>query len=453
MCAAATAAVSIILITALVFPHSATPLAPLRPFLTMFSTAVFLFESLTAYFLAIQFFASRDASLAALAGAYGFTAVLVLCQILVFPGIFSASGLFDAGPQTAIWIWVFWHSGFPILATSSLALRARHLAPARAMPRIGTALLLAGPLLALAAAYIATAWSSLLPPLVAGNSYLALQHSPIATVVLGLAIIPFLLCVVVTRLSDLLSLWLGVALLAGIADIVLSISASARFSLGWYVGRGISLVASCIVLFVLILEFSKLYHQLIKSHAILAQRAIHDGLTGAFNRSYFIEQLPREMRRAIREREPISLLMVDVDHFKLYNDSHGHQMGDDCLIAVVGAMQSSLRRPADFVARYGGEEFVVVLPNTPAEGAALMAETMRLAVRGLGISRDQTTGASVTISIGIASFDACEDEFDVVEFIRRADHAMYQAKARGRDSACAYMVSGNVEALRGAAAG
>ena len=90
MCAAGASAAVVILITVLILPNSATPLAELRPFLTMFSTAVFLFESLTAYFLAIQFYASRDASLAALAGGYGFTAVLVLFQILVFPGIFSA---------------------------------------------------------------------------------------------------------------------------------------------------------------------------------------------------------------------------------------------------------------------------------------------------------------------------------------------------------------------------
>jgi len=446
-------AAAIILITILILPVSATPLAQLRPFITMFSTAVFLLESLTAYFLAIQFFATHDTSLAALAGAYGFTAVLVLCQILVFPGIFSAPGLLGAGPQTAIWIWVFWHAGFPSLAASALLLRAPSLAPARAMPRFGTALLLGGPVLALAAAYVATAWSGALPALVAGNSYRALQHSPIAIVVLVLAIIPLPVCVVVTRLGDLLSLWLGVTLLAGISDVVLAISASARFSLGWYIGRGISLVASCIVLFVLILEFSKLYHQLVKSHAVLAQRATHDGLTGAFNRGYFIEQFPREIGRAIREREPISLLMLDVDHFKLYNDLHGHQMGDDCLIAIVGAIQTSLRRPADFIARYGGEEFVVVLPDTPAEGAAMVAEAIRLAVRALGIRRDQMTGACMTISIGIASFDAADDALDVVEFIRRADHAMYQAKANGRDSACVYMGSGNVQQFRGAAVG
>jgi diguanylate cyclase (GGDEF)-like protein len=438
---------AITIVTCLVLPVSAMALAVLKPFLTMYSTAVFLIESLTAYFLAIQFRASRDPFLAALAGAYGFTAVLVLFQLLVFPGIFSTSGLFGAGPQTAIWIWVFWHAGSPVFVTLALLLRSPRLAASKdhLLPRIATGLMFSAPIIAVLAAFVAIAWSRLLPPLISGNSYYALQHSPVALVVLALAIVPVLVCLLITRLGDLLALWLCVSLAAGISDVLLAISASARFSLGWYAGRGISLMSSCIVLCVLILEFSRLYDQLIKSNSSLRQRAIYDGLTGAFNRGYFNEQSPRERRRAIREREPLSLLMVDVDHFKALNDSRGHQVGDDCLISIVGAIHAILRRPADFVARYGGEEFVLVLPNTPSQGATLIAEGIHQAVADIAVRRDPETTEYVTVSTGVATFDPGKDSFDLVELIRRADHAMYCAKANGRDRTCVFVAPEDAE--------
>jgi len=240
-------------------------------------------------------------------------------------------------------------------------------------------------------------------------------------------------CIRITRLRDLLSLWLAVALLASLGDAVLVLGAGARYSLGWYGGRILSVVSSSVVLCVLIFEFSRLYGRLVKANRSLASRALHDGLTGAFNRGYFVEQFPREIGRAIRDKTPLSLLMIDVDHFKSYNDIHGHQTGDACLIGITGAIKDILRRPTDFLARYGGEEFAVVLPGTGREGAAQLIAALRGAVRNLNLPQ-AASGGPVTISLGVATFHPGTDTFAPEELIRRADIALYQAKHSGRDA-------------------
>ncbi len=433
-------ALLVIAATAVMLPFSSMQLAVITPFLTIFATIVCLVEGLTAYFLAFQFRSSRDPFLAGLSGAYGYTATIVFFQILVFPNVFTPTGLLGAGPQSAIWIWVFWHGGFPVFVTLALLLRAKPLTRGKAhlLPRIGAGLMFAGPLTATAMAWLAIAGKNFLPALITGLNYGTLTHSVVSPILETLALTALIVSLLTARRGDLLTLWISVALVTGLADIFLALSASARFSFGWYGGRILSVISSSIVLCVLIYEFSKLYDQLIKINHGLAERAIRDGLTGAFNRGFFIEQFPREMRRAQRDREMLSLLMVDVDHFKSYNDIRGHQMGDECLIAIVGALHNSIRRPGDFVARYGGEEFAVVLPDTSAAGAVRIAEAIREAVRGLAIPQNDPAGLIVTVSCGIATFDPKYDIFEDEDLIRHADEALYQAKAAGRDRLSAY---------------
>jgi len=415
-----------------ILPFGSVSLPVIVPFIPIFATTVFLVEGLTAYFLAIQFRASGETFLGALAGAYGFVMVTAILQLLIFPGVFSKTGLLGAGPQSAIWVWVIWHTGYPVFA--GLALLTRLLPATPRFRHAGLALMLGGPATAALFAYLAIAGGGVLPPLIHGASYQALRHSPAASVVLAANILALGACIRLTRLRDLLSLWLAVALLASLGDAVLVLGAGARYSLGWYGGRILSVVSSSVVLCVLIFEFSRLYGQLVKANRSLVSRALHDGLTGAFNRGYFVEQFPREIGRAIREKTPLSLVMIDVDHFKSYNDIHGHQTGDECLIGITGAIRDILRRPTDFLARYGGEEFAVVLPGTGREGAAQLIAALRRAVRNLKLP-PAASGGPVTISLGVATFDPGTDSFAAEELIRRADIALYQAKHSGRDTA------------------
>ena len=157
-----------------------------------------------------------------------------------------------------------------------------------------------------------------------------------------------------------------------------------------------------------------------------------DGLTGIANRRQFDEALLREWRRCQRGGTSLALLMCDVDSFKQYNDNYGHQAGDECLKTVAGLMQGKLRRPADIVARYGGEEFAAILPDTGLDGALLVAEAMRSAVHGHGLTHEASTADVVTVSIGVA-FTQPQQAEDLPRLIGAADWALYEAKRLGRN--------------------
>ncbi len=165
----------------------------------------------------------------------------------------------------------------------------------------------------------------------------------------------------------------------------------------------------------------------------LREMAFRDGLTGVFNRRYFDERYQTEWRRAQRSGGPLSLIMIDVDHFKRYNDHYGHQAGDDCLRAVASALNGELNRPADLLARYGGEEFVCILPETGIEGARLEAERMRQAVEQLALPHAGVeTGARVTVSVGVACIAGIADEAPAL-LLSWADQQLYRAKQSGRN--------------------
>ncbi|MEN2671839.1 diguanylate cyclase [Herbaspirillum huttiense] len=173
---------------------------------------------------------------------------------------------------------------------------------------------------------------------------------------------------------------------------------------------------------------------------ILRDLADSDGLTGIANRRRFEDQFQKEWAHFLRTREPLSLLMIDVDYFKLYNDTYGHLAGDDCLRKVATALSAAIKRPHDFVARFGGEEFVAILPRTDATGAMLIAEKMLNAVRDLKLEHKSSAAWSyVTISIGIADATRLKslDSFCVKT---DADRALYEAKKSGRNKAIAYSV-------------
>jgi diguanylate cyclase (GGDEF)-like protein/PAS domain S-box-containing protein len=166
----------------------------------------------------------------------------------------------------------------------------------------------------------------------------------------------------------------------------------------------------------------------------LASLATLDGLTGIANRRFFDEHLENEWARARRDGTPLSLLLIDVDHFKKYNDRYGHQAGDACLKSVAQALAAQARRPADVAARYGGEEFVLLLPNTDRAGCELIGSRIRDSFADLGIDHESNLPSKkVTVSIGgaIAAFhDAKASSSSLVE---AADRALYSAKDQGRD--------------------
>jgi diguanylate cyclase (GGDEF)-like protein/PAS domain S-box-containing protein len=167
------------------------------------------------------------------------------------------------------------------------------------------------------------------------------------------------------------------------------------------------------------------------AQAALEKLATRDGLTGLANRRCFDDTLHAEWARALRQHQPLSLLMVDVDNFKAYNDAHGHLGGDECLKRVATAVASEMRAN-DLVARYGGEEFAVILPNQSLKGAASVAERIRKRVEQLQVPTRLAPGQHVTVSIGAATAIAAPDNSSS-ELVAIADAALYRAKHMGRN--------------------
>jgi diguanylate cyclase (GGDEF)-like protein len=159
---------------------------------------------------------------------------------------------------------------------------------------------------------------------------------------------------------------------------------------------------------------------------------ITDPLTGLRNRRHFDTVCSAEWERARRAQRPVTVLFIDIDFFKSYNDSHGHGAGDDCIAAVGRAIDQSLQRPADVAARYGGDEFVVLLPDTDLDGALDVARRIEAAIRALGLSHARSRFGRITLSIGVAQ-QVPEPNHRPQEMLQRADRALYAAKQAGRN--------------------
>ncbi len=184
--------------------------------------------------------------------------------------------------------------------------------------------------------------------------------------------------------------------------------------------------------------------KLIETNKKLAELAVRDGLTGLYNHRYFQDRAAQEISRAKRYNGRVGLVFIDIDHFKDYNDTHGHPKGDDVLREIAELITARTRlqdlkarvRDTDLVARYGGEEFVILMPETDTSGAVIVGERLRAAVGSHPFKDCETQpGGALTVSVGVASYP--EDASSREELITRADQALYEAKRQGRNRVCA----------------
>lgn len=414
-------------------PFLSTPLPEIKPFLPIYAASIVLLEGLTAYLLLSHFLSNRLLYFGAVAAAYLFMLPLIIIQLLVFPGVFTPSGLLNAGSQSAVWIWVFWHGGFPSIMLLALLterhgqqLQARHHARIHWAWFFVLAPLVSGTGLAL----LATWYSDVLPVLIAANSYQQLLHSPYAIIVWLVNSLALIMMIRRSQSGGVMPVWLSLALFASLLDVTLTLLAGQRYSLGWYAARVSSTCSATVLLGVLLWEMNRLYRDVQKDNEQLYQLTMLDALTGCFNRRYLDKRLSQELAMAARQQNCVGLLLLDVDHFKRFNDRYGHLAGDQCLKHVASLMQATLLRPADFVARYGGEEFVIVLPDTDIAGAMQVAERMRRMVEQEAIMIESMP-VQVTASLGVAVSE--DGKMNATDLINLADQALYQAKAQGRN--------------------
>ncbi len=416
---------------ALAVPRATQALPAVPPFMPMCALTVFTTACIVSFLLSAQFTVTRQPILGALGGAYAFTALAVALQLMTFPGVFTPDGLFGAGPDSALWMWVFWHGGFPFFVI--LAVVMRNLSgEALIRPRnvgLWTWGLVGGPV-AVGVALCGLALYGDLPSAlkVAGSSG-GYERNATALVIWALNVVAIAVVLLRGRLRAVLDIWISIALLACLIDTSLNLLSAARFSVGWYLARVFSMFAPGVLVCVLVWEVTVLYRRLFAAHVTLLQTSVHDALTAIYNRSYFNAQFGKEFERAKRGNLPLSLIMIDVDHFKRYNDALGHPKGDACLVAVASALAGVVRRPADFVCRYGGEEFAIVLPDTDLHGASEIAAQATQAVMRLRLDAPAPAGY-VTVSAGCA---ALRWERLADELVEAADVALYRAKAAGRN--------------------
>ena len=430
-------------------PLAKLPLTPLPAFIAIYQSAQLISDLITAIFLFGQRHLSRANALGVLAGGYLFAALMSTVHALTFPGLFSPAGLLGAGPQTTAWLYMFWHGGFPLFVVAYAAYE-----PAEHPPHAGAAAILGMAGLALAAAcglaLLAILGQHDLPALMNGNRY----TSVMIAVVSGVWLLNLIALVALSRRRPycVVDLWLIVAMYGFLFDIALSAMLNAgRYDLGFYAGRIFGFLAASLVLVVLLVENSALYLQLVKSResdrakaAELERLSTLDPLTGIANRRAFELALDQEWRRMMRHKTALSLLMIDVDFFKRFNDAYGHVAGDRCLRAVAQVLAGRARRAGEMAARYGGEEFAVLLPQVDIADAVMLAELTCASVREQNIPHEGSTVAPcVTISIGVASiadlplFAAALCREGAISgatvFVEIADHALYRAKMAGRN--------------------
>ena len=179
-------------------------------------------------------------------------------------------------------------------------------------------------------------------------------------------------------------------------------------------------------------ELWQAQQRLLEVNLALRSQALEDGLTRLANRRWFDLFVQDELGRAKRDQLVVALLLIDIDHFKQFNDRYGHVLGDECLKAVGALIKDSIKRPGDLAARYGGEEFAVVLPGTDGPGALVVAEQIRQAIAALEVPGEQATALRVTVSIGVSALIPAQADTPQ-SLIQAADQALYAAKKAGRN--------------------
>jgi diguanylate cyclase (GGDEF)-like protein len=431
---------------ALALPFAKRPLAQFPVFIPIYVTALVICDLVTAALLLGQYRALRARALLVLASGYLFLAGITTGYALIFPGMFKPQGFFGPGPQTSSAMYMFWHAGFPLLVIgyalckgeSAEALERKRRRQPKVWPTIVVAIALVL-LVVVSFTAFAAGGHAYLPEFLVNNRTTLMGRSFLLGVWLCglLALITLLL----RKPYAVLDVWMVMVMVAWLLELALAaILNTGRYNLGWYMGRIYGLLAACFLLMVLLGESARQYERVIKASTALAranaslqQISLQDALTDIANRRGFDQYLGHQAAVAARHQRPLALVMVDVDHFKNYNDTYGHVAGDEALKRVAAALQSCCQRSADVAARYGGEEFAMVLPDTDAEGALHIAQSALEAVAALQIPHATCpVGAHLSVSMGVAML-LPGSTMRPGHLVAAADEALYRAKAQGRN--------------------
>ncbi len=406
---------------ACVLPFAGVRMAAAPAVLPVLLTAIVLADAVTSFLLMQQYVVRGEGYLVRLAAMYLLSALLILVY-----------GVLAASLPAAVWIWAAWRAAFPAgLALSVLpwpqlgwhpldrdARRTAVIAISVSLPvaaAVATSLLIAH-----------AGWPVQAP---AGGGYSGLARM-IRLPTLGLDAFALAALLARRRSGGALTRWLGLTALAALVDSTLWFAAGAPSTLGWYAAAVMSTLGAGIILGVLLHEVTVLYGRLWDAHERLAEESRHDFLTALLTRREGLRRAASLVQQAERHRFPISLALLDIDHFKAVNDVHGHAAGDRVLEEVAARVRASLRA-GDFAFRLGGEEFGIMLSHAVEEDALEAGWRILRAIRSRPVKVDDAM-LSVSASIGVAQLRAGES---IERLIECADQALYEAKRSGRDRA------------------
>lgn len=425
------AAVMVILAIILIpWSMNSNPIIP--AFLPVISTLTTVSCLMTAYLLTTHWRLLQISPLAILASGYFFLGMCIIAQTLFFHGSDEGQALWGTSDQSSIWVWVIWHTIFPlyIMLYATSLWRNVHITPFFAkLIGWGTLFLIIDIFLAV------TVFSEYLPKVVENDSYTLLTQSRMGLIIFLLNVLSALYLVIVTKVRTRQDLWLSIVLMAYAIDVLLSLKGVEFYSIGFYGGRLYTAIGASTLFIVFVHNVTLISRRLQEINSQLNEMAMTDPLTAIANRRHFDEQLSAFIKQSRRDNEPLTLLMIDVDHFKKYNDIYGHPAGDLCLQQIASVLRDELRRPLDLVARVGGEEFAAILPHTSPAGCKLIARRVLNRIRDIHMPHMGNAVGIVTLSVGGATIDADEPAVTKEDIIERADKALYAAKNSGRNRA------------------
>ena len=444
--------VMVILILAIVVIfYGDVPLPKFPQFVPLHVAFVFLLDTITAFLLFGQFHYRRILLYLLLGSGYLLNAMISIPFLLAFPGGLQTEGGIIGGPQSAIWLWHYWHILFPVIVTTAIivhnATHGQQLNRPNLWPITVFALVVVM-LVVIALSLSVTYGHNWLPELIDVT-----RKPPLTTAFYwagGSAAVATLIALIFTfrqgSQRTVLYLWLAVTMLAFLADIVSSLSANARYTLGWYFGRVEAIIAASVLLMVFLAEILRLYDRLSSANSMLLHLVTEnqlsreilvnknhqlellsktDHLTQLLNRQAIENELVQLINTYHRYGHSFSLILIDIDHFKEINDSYGHNIGDEVL-RILGRVIKKRLRSTDTAGRWGGEEFLIVCSETELAAATAFAEELRELI----YTSNFQLNIPLSASFGVVEYQADED---VNTLVGRVDEKLYAAKNNGRN--------------------
>ena len=418
---------ALVIIATLISSNGRVSWPVIPTFIAMCGILIFVTSLQTAFLLYNQSKLARDSSVALLASGYLAVSFLALARIILFPGLFLSSSVLDDNNQIAAWLWVVTHTIFPFFLILYALNHWKKIFSSYKYARWNFRLIpITVTMIVLGLVY----YESALPSLIDKGNYSSTYY--LDFFLLAFTAVPLFLLITKKGMNNRQDLWLMLAITVQCLDIFYEIIGETRYSMGWYLGMISSILSSSIILGVFI------YH--ILCIAQLKEEEGHyfkdisetDPLTGVANRRKLDLVFNNLWELSLNQQQPLCLLMIDIDHFKIYNDSYGHLEGDKCLIKVADALSKIPKRSTDIIARIGGEEFIILLYGVDQDVGSQVAEEIRKEIENLHISYPVFYHPWLTVSIGYASHIVTTSS-KKEKFLNIVDQALYKAKAEGRN--------------------